>query len=338
MTRIQLRTGCLALAAIIAVAHTSPAQAGWGSLIVRGIAYSLSPTIGTAQNGPNTNQNFFSQRYGIDWLGNGRSYEFTRYFGADTYGQPDQINLGLVNLQLGAPPGSGLLGAGVYNRVGYNLRLVPEVYFQSISVGRNQANLTGTQAARSPIQYNLEINNGVESLTFQGALSYISTGTVNALGFYSINFTASNTGSVAAAGALGTDTKSTDFDMGPVNLSGNIWVDMALAGIRYVGEQIGLPPELLPKQPARIKSPDEIARAIADGQPITMDDLGGILMLMHASPGEMAQIAQLPLGLTAPIGPEGGFHLVPEPGSAALLLLAGLMLHRGRRARATARD
>src|SRR4051794_592128 len=83
---------------------TAPTQAGLGQALVRGITYGLQPSIGTPQNGPNFNQNVFNQRFSRNYLTDGASYEFSRFFGSDSFGNPDTINTGLFDLQLGAPP------------------------------------------------------------------------------------------------------------------------------------------------------------------------------------------------------------------------------------------
>src|SRR5207244_5513271 len=123
-------------------------------------------------------------RFSRNYLTDGQSYEFERFFGADSYGNPDTINTGLFDLQLGSPPGSTFLGSGVYNRVGYNLRVIPEVYWDSRSIGRHTSGFVGSQALSAPQAYSIDANNGAERYQLNGNILFNSSGSVNVFGFY----------------------------------------------------------------------------------------------------------------------------------------------------------
>src|SRR5438552_9631820 len=119
-TRFSWRMVAAITVAILAII-ANQARAGLGQQLVRTLTYGLQPNIGTPQNGQNFNQNSFNQRFSRNYLTNGASYEFERFFGSDSYGNPETLNTGLLDISLGAPANSGLVGAGIYNRVGYNL-------------------------------------------------------------------------------------------------------------------------------------------------------------------------------------------------------------------------
>lgn len=328
-----LGIGVVAFAAT-AFAAVAPAEAGLGRQLVRGITYSLSPNIGTVQNGPNFNNNSFNQRFAYNPLTDGRSYEFVRYFGEDSFGNPDTLNLGLLNVQLRQPDGSPLRGAGIYNRIGYNTRLVPEVYWDTRTTGRNIAGFTGSSSVPSPLHYNIQTFAGAEQYTLNGDILLNSHGTVNGLGFYTVQMTATNTGTVQASGVADNRTQDTSFDLGPVNLSGNIFVDAALGGLKAIGDQLGLPTNLLPAGPAaKIRTPDEIAAAIANGQSVTAPEFQSLLTAHLQNPEAVKMPTTTGSDNLDTASAAGSTTPIPEPGTVVLLLIgaAGLMTRRARR-------
>lgn len=324
------RTGIVAAAACIALAHTPRAEAGLGRQLVRGVTYALSPSIGTPQNGPNFNDNNFASRFGYNPVTDGRSYEYERYFGDDSFGNPETLNLGLLNVQLRQPDGSPLRGAGIYNRVGYNRRLVPEVYWDTRTTGRNINSFVGSSSATSPVQYNIQTFLGPEIVNLNGQMLLNSSGSINGLGFYRVQLTASNTGTMQTSGVADNRTQDTSFDIGPVNLSGNIFADMAIAGLKGIGSQLGINTDLLPAGPAaKTRTPDEIARAIADGQTVTAPELQALLAAHMADPEGVPLPSD---GTAAAANTAPGVLPVPEPGTLTLLI-AGVfgLLSRSRR-------
>lgn len=321
-----IRSWAAALTMLAVVAVTVDAQAGLGRRLVRGITYSLSPTIGTIQNGPNVNNNIFAQRFSENPITDGKSYEFERFYGDDSYGSADTLNLGFLNVQLRQPDGSGLQGAGVYSKVGYNKRLVPEFYFESRTTGRNFGSFAGAGSVSAPLQYLIETNNGFESSTLAGQLNYTTNGSMNLLGFYDVELSASNTGTWTTDGGAVDRNQNVDFDIGPVNLSGNAFVDTALSVVDLIGEQVfGVPPDDFNPNLARLRSADEISAAIAAGESITAPELASLVEAHLADPE----------GVPLPENPNssaGAANPVPEPASLLLLAAAAAAMAR-RRAR-----
>jgi len=316
----------LALAGLAGLSVASPARAdGLGRRLLQGVTYAFSPSIGTVQNGPNFNNNAFSQRFNENLLTDGRSYEVVRFFGSDTFGNPETLNLGLVNVQLSEPPGSLLRGAGFYGRVGYNRRIVPEFYWDFRTTGRNIAGGSiGTSSVRTPVQYLIESNIGLQELTLAGQFDINTSGSMNALGFYDFTLTMSNTGTAVTDGALGDESRVTDFDLGPVNVSGNIGLDVTLALFDFLGEQAGLPEDLIPDIATRSRSPDEVLEAINDGETVSMSDLNGLFEAWANDPAGIDLSSASGPTLSPSTGGEAAAP-VPEPGTAALLAVCVAM-------------
>jgi len=81
----------------------------------------------------------------------------------------------------------------------------------------------------TPLNYALALDTGARRTTYAGSAILDAGGQVDAFGFYDMNFTFSNRTDVISDGRFGDDFQELDFDIGPVNVSGNLFADM-LAG------------------------------------------------------------------------------------------------------------
>lgn len=206
----------LVVAGALVVPHGARA-ASLPKKIFRGITYGLSPSIGTVQNGPFADQNIFRQHFIRNYVGDGMGYEFTRTFGTDSFGNGNTFDAGSVNLSL---------QGAMHNRFEINRRFIPELNIQSDTNGQQ-------------MNYNMRLFLGAESVQFQGAFAGNLTGTINALGFYNLQVSGTNTGTRRADGMLLTDNQITDFDIGPVNVVGNVFFDLASNFIQAGGATLG---------------------------------------------------------------------------------------------------
>jgi hypothetical protein len=134
----------------------------------------------------------------------GWRFAFNRSFGPDAYGYPDRIDVGLADLTF---------NSGTVRWQGQiSQRGIPSVKF--------------TAATPTPINYTLNVNNGIQDLSIEGAqLAYTTNMNVNALGFYDYVLSVSSRGEYDIDGMLIVDSGSLDFDVGPVNMSGNLLGD-----------------------------------------------------------------------------------------------------------------
>jgi len=121
------------------------------------------------------------------------------------FGQP--LNFGQTEL---IPRGQ--LGA----QVGWDRRPIPALQFFM-------------DTGNSPLNYQLRRNFGMQDFLATGELQ-LSIGTeINALGFYDTIVDISNTGTFETEGLFGENDGHMDFDVGPIDISGNVVTDVLAA-------------------------------------------------------------------------------------------------------------
>ncbi len=200
------------------------------STLFRGAEYAGDPQfLSQPQNGPLFNFNAFTQRLEYNRAGDGYTYEFYRFFGSDSYGNQNFLDLGPLQLQLFPDPNLGQTQfSGIHNRVGYTTRFIPELFIESETGERVLTqNFSGGSSIFNvaPIGYNVSFNAGVQDFEWSGNILVDSSMTINALGFYDADFRVVNRGSATADGIALSDEQVTDFDTGPINVSGHLLLD-----------------------------------------------------------------------------------------------------------------
>ncbi|MFO0972472.1 MAG: PEP-CTERM sorting domain-containing protein [Phycisphaerae bacterium] len=316
-------------------AAAQPARADFSRRIFRGVTFALSPSIGQAQNGPLADQNIFRQRFIRNYAGDGVGYEFTRLWGNDSFGNAVQLDAGPVNMALQGT---------THARVTVNRRLIPEMNL-SLDTGG------------APLNYAVRGFTGLQNIQATGSFTGTLSGTLNVLGFYNLQATAANNNSnLRVDGVLVTDNRSTDFDVGPINVTGNIWIDAASNTLQALGNVAGsIYTNIASAATARKKTPavakptdptdtanvatdaapefdDEFVRSII--QALFSDAL--VQQLLAVLSGQAAQqVAALPPASTGSqqlSSPASNSALVPEPATLVLLGLPAFFLLRRRRA------
>lgn len=224
----------LMIAGVLAVsARVSAVELGVGSLarnLFRGAEYAGNPQfLSQPQNGPLFNFNAFTQRVEYNRAGDGYTYEFYRFFGPDTYGNQNFLDLGPLNVQVFPDVSLGQTQyTGIHGRAGFTTRVIPEVFFEAQTGERaltqNTVNATSIFNV-APIGYSVSFNAGVQDFEWTGNILVDSTMSINALGFYDADIRIVNRGGASADGVLLSDSQVTDFDTGPVNVSGNLLLD-----------------------------------------------------------------------------------------------------------------
>ena len=141
-------------------------------------------------------------------LGDGWDVNAAAFYNNDTF----NLGLGTMNLT-----GSVLANAG------YTLRGIPTGHF-SLTTGPN------------PLTYTFDVNTGFQDTSIAGSVLINIDTDINVLGFYDQTFQISNrdlepdSDGFATDGFLLNDSRTIDYDIGPINLSGNVYVD-ALAAV-----------------------------------------------------------------------------------------------------------
>lgn len=335
---------------LLSVSQAHAVDLGVGSLarnLFRGAEYAGNPQfLSTPQNGPLFNYNAFTQRVEYNRAGDGYTYEFYRFFGSDTYGNQNFLDLGPLNVQLFPDPSLGQTQyTGIHGRAGYTTRVIPEVFFeaqtgqriltQNFAGGANTFNV-------SPIGYSVSLNTGIQDFSWTGDILVDSSMSINALGFYDANIRLVNRGSASADGIALSDEQVTDFDTGPVNVSGNLLVDAIASLFQTNGNPATAAPFAIASGAAQRQiNVDELMAKVDSGEGLTDEEVQLLVqdMFLTAFLNDPLGTIQNGLPATVPgfenlnfelisnptdngtVTPRDDVETVPEPG---MLLLFGV--------------
>jgi len=281
-TRRQI-IGVLALAFTWTAVGESRGQfTGLQKMLFRATDFAGNPNyIYNPQGGPLFDNNIYDQR--IEWnrLGQGWAFDQFRFFGPDSFDNPNTIDLGVLKLQLGRDP--TVIGnpnpVGIHNRVGFTTTLIPEATFSSKTGQRNFDIFSGqTNFAAAPIHYDLSMDAGVQQYDWNGDMLIDSNGKINALGFYDLTIHLTNVGNATADGYALKDEHVTDFDTGPIHVSGNVLFD----GIASLFQGDGLPVAASPFRilsggSAKEKDTDELLARLKAGEKLSDAEMSDLL-------------------------------------------------------------
>ncbi len=198
-----------------------------------------------------------------------------------------------------------------------------------------------TTFAPTPLQYTVTLNTGVQDMEWSGNALIDASGRLNALGFYDLDIRFTNIGNYQADGVFLHDEQVTDFDLGPIDVSGHIILDM----ISGFFQAVGMPSQATPTRifsgaSQKDKKLDDLLARLRAGENLTdhewkyltermieaayrADPLGA---LQNGLPAEVPGFEGLSLALTAtPVeGEQNGLisSAVPEPGTLGLFAVA----------------
>lgn len=235
-------------------------------------------------------------------LGQGYSLEFNRSFGLDSGGRPETFDLGPVDLQLN---GNTAMTAG-FTRRGF-------------LIGSMNVNAQG-------LDYLLRAKSGIQDAELSGTIDANSTIEINQFGFYTINTLVTNSGSrLTVDGVVADDFVATDLGVGPINIEGNIFIDILASGLAQAGVDTSGLETLFPRSPI-----DQITNSIQQGALNAATAAGlldGTAQVRGAAFG-----AELPSDLDSiPTSlPNSAAAALPEPATLAMLLLGAIPLMRRR--------
>jgi hypothetical protein len=144
--------------------------------------------------------------------GNGYDVQFNRVFGLDSQGRPEVLDLGNFELQL---------AGATQATFGYTHR--------GPLIGT--ANITANN-----LNYSLRAKSGIQDATLSGTLNVAENIEINQFGFYEASINVSNTDSqLLLNGSLAQETIPENFDIGPINVKGNIFFDAFVALLSSLG-------------------------------------------------------------------------------------------------------
>lgn len=330
-------------------AFAEPAQAQFGDLqrmLFRGSQYVGNRNyISNPQGGPLFDNNIYDQRLEWNRVGQGYTFESFRFFGPDSFDNPNTVDLGGFKIQLGRDP--AVVGSpqplGVHNKIGYTTSFVPEVFFESQTGQRNFDIFSGqTSFVPVPINYIVTMDAGAQKFEWTGNMLVDAQGRVNALGFYDFQLQLTNVGNYTADGFVVHDEQVTDFDTGPIDVSGHILMD-ALAGLAQIDgspDQATTPRIVSAATSNKGKTVDELMASLQAGEKLSDDDMSFLLRQMFETAFLNDPIGFMQNGMPSTVpgfealtlavsedqsGAEAAAEqiaAVPEPGT--LLLIAGI--------------
>lgn len=333
-----------AVSVMLVLSLTSAVSAQYGDiqrLLFRGLEYSgnynylLQP-----QNGPLFNYNRFTQAVQYNRAAQGYTYESYKFFGPDSFGNANTLDLGPLRVELGGDPALGTNRdlIGLHTQLGYSTRLIPEVFFEGETGQRSYNQFSGISSfSPAPLHYRVSLNTGVEDLEWSGNALINTSGRLNALGFYDFTLRLTNVGNYEADGVVLKDEQVTDFDLGPIDVSGNIFLDAMSGLLQAVGLPAGATPaRVLSGASSREKQVDELLAKVEGGGTLTnaewqyllqqmieaayqADPLG---VMLNGLPAEVPGFEGLSLSLAASSIDEVSSLGVPEPGTLGLCALA----------------
>lgn len=219
----------------------STANAGLWESLYQGLGYVVTPTgspVNVDGNGFRVNGARAGRlRIVPNRLGQGYRLEMDRNFGPDNSGRPEIFDLGNYELEL---------NGGIDTTMSFTTRFLP--------TGNALTNLGN-------LNYTLRGKNGVQDVQIQGTLNGTQNIEFNPLGFYTYSLDVSNANSEVRLDGVVVDnsTKDTDFDIGPINIRGNIYYDIITSMLNSVGVATSGLEQLFPESPI-----DRITQEIQD--------------------------------------------------------------------------
>lgn len=268
------------------------------------------------------------------------------------------VHAGLVKDIAFGLSGAGFQFIGTENPLsgGADLTIARNFNGQTLDFGATELTLTGTptftlstggrglevldfslNTGGNPLNYTLVSDTGNQTVTTTGSFFMDITGNVNSFGYYDLNFDVSSRQTVTEDGRILTDTFENDFDIGPIDIEGNLFADLLGAVTDPIFQVLGVE-NIFHQFSAAGQFEDVFADLVQNatakidaGYGLTDNQLADLTSLAAAGAALGAQIPDLS-NLTA----AGTFNppiagVVPEPATLMLLLTASPLALRRRK-------
>lgn len=299
---------------VLVIPLCSPsARGGFYQDLYRGLGYlatpSGSPVTGVAGGGMANGSRFGRLRIVPNEFGEGYRLEFDRSFGNDSRGRPETFDIGMLELTLGGSTSS---------TISYTGRGVPTL---NVDIFANN------------VGYILTDRTGLQDFELTGTLSVFQQLEIDRFGFYTLDLEINNTNSsLTADGVIVDGPTDSDFDVGPITIHGNIFIDAAAAALNAFGVDTTALEEVFPASPIE-QINDEIDAYLGRQRMVLSETLAADLTDGTFGP-ESAIAAQVFLdGLVETVDEAAAYGAPPfgVPESSTLLLIGVLALVRLRR-------
>jgi len=253
-------------------------------------------------------------------LGRGWDINATAVYSGQRY------NFGFADLVLGSPASPTVSNISV----GYTTRGIPRAEFNWSTGGR-------------ALPYTFRINNGIQDFTtINGSILVDVSTDINVLGFYDTRVQISNRGQYSTDGFLADEQGNLAFDIGPIDISGNIYADALAAVTAPLWAATGTQnpfakfSERATKTAQVNATVDELRARIEAGEILSDDDMARLVnsTLVSAILTGDANAGRFLTDFALPTSKQsvGTMRLaqIPEPTSALLVLGTGMLLMRRR--------
>lgn len=297
-------------AVFLALTLVIPAQAGWFESIYQALDFYATPSgspVATTGDGTRVN-GARSGRLRIipSALGTGHELQLDRTFGADSRGRPELLRLG------------GTSELDLQGQTQMTLGYSGDKSFRTVYAN----------GALSALNYRYLTKYGVQDLELSGVLNAAATAQFNPLGFYEVFLVARNSDSTLKLdGVVVRKEDETNFDVGPIVINGNIYVDALGALLAALGADTSGLEDLFPGSPIdRINDAirEQLQKTAVSGISATAE--AGPVQLSESTLGENAAALGEPLFELTPateVAAAGQPLRVPEPGTLLLVALGG---------------
>ncbi|MEK6675752.1 MAG: hypothetical protein AABZ47_08865 [Planctomycetota bacterium] len=184
----------------------------------------------------------------------------------------------------------------------------------------------------SPLQYVLNSDVGNQSAQINGSLLLDGRMTFNGFGFYDLDMQYSSRQTITQDGVFAKGTTQSDQDVGPINISGNIYVDILATITDPLFVRAGTVNIF-----SQFSGRDQLQKALADdlesaGPDVALTQLTTNPAVERAITSSLSQLFPNFGDQTA--FADSGIRVVPEPAVLLLMLLgAPLVLHRSLKGR-----
>jgi hypothetical protein len=189
-----------------------------------------------------------------------------------------------------------------------------------------------------PLNYTFDSDVGGQSTTITGSMLLDATGSINTFGFYDFRFNLSSRESIDEEGRFrNTDGELVAFDVGPIDVSGNIFADMLGLLFDPLFDATG-GTNIFASFSGRLQAEEQMNRAAKQAMakmqaginltPEEVSELVGHVLTVEALGGNGADLSFLDLDLDGNLAQAAP---VPEPGTLCLLLAAIPLFSRRRK-------
>ncbi len=255
-------------------------------------------------------------------IGKGYRLEFDRSFGVDSSGRPETFRF--------AGLGEMTLSGNTQFTAGFT-RPKKGLYFGDMNFVANN------------LSYDIRTRLGAQDAALSGTLNAVGTLNANVFGFYDLTLNVSNTNSqFTVDGVAANDETNTNFDIGPVSLKGNLYVDLLSGGLANAGLAALDLESLFDRSPIAFSN-DAIAEGLQESAADdNLDDRSRVasLMLRTVLGQDQAAASELMESLVASDGAllssldessAPATQAIPESGTLTLLIAGGALLSARRR-------